>query len=107
MVDTYFNFIFVRHPLERLLSAYRDKVQYQFLKESFEWLLELKWTLSHENFQKNLPFPGKTHKVEEHHAEHLTDLDKEGFHAFIKYLVRRADIDEGYLRDINFKLVPT
>ena len=26
MVENYFNFIFVRHPLERLLSAYRDKV---------------------------------------------------------------------------------
>ena len=46
-------------------------------------------------FLKNLPFPGKSHRVEEHHAEHLVDLDKEGFHAFVKYLVRRADIDEG------------
>ena len=42
-----------------------------------------------------MPFPGKSHRVEEHHAEHLIDLDKEGFHAFIKYLVRRADIEEG------------
>ena len=42
-----------------------------------------------------MPFPGKSHRVEEHHAEHLVDLDKEGFHAFVKYLVRRADIDEG------------
>ena len=42
-----------------------------------------------------MPFPGKSHRVEEHHAEHLVDLDKEGFHAFVKYLVRRSDIDEG------------
>ena len=33
MVENYFNFIFVRHPLERLLSAYRDKVtQYRRVK---------------------------------------------------------------------------
>ena len=83
MVQKYYNFIFVRHPLERLLSAYRDKVQYQFLK--------------------NLPFPGKAHRVEEHHAEHLIDLDKEGFHAFIKYLVRRADIDSGGSRIRHWK----
>ena len=27
MIKTYYKFMFVRHPLERLLSAYRDKVR--------------------------------------------------------------------------------
>ena len=54
-------------------------------------------------FLRNLPFPGRSHKVEEHHAEHLIDLDKEGFHAFLKYLVRRADIDQGGSRIRHWK----
>ena len=78
MVDKFYKFIFVRHPLERILSAYRfvsgshakcyrsysrDKVQYDFLR--------------------NLPFqnPGK---VKDHDADEFMDLDKEGFHAFVK-----------------------
>ena len=98
MVENYFNFIFVRHPLERLLSAYRDKVPLP--KQTTEFLSKIK--VQYE-FLRNLPFPGRSHKVEEHHAEHLIDLDKEGFHAFLKYLVRRADIDQGGSRIRHWK----
>lgn len=45
MAKDFYKFIFVRHPLERILSAYRDKVQFDFLR--------------------NLPFPGDTHHIKE------------------------------------------
>jgi len=82
MVDTFYKFIFVRHPLERILSAYRDKVQYDFLR--------------------NLPFqnPGK---VKDHDADEFMDLDKEGFHAFVKYLTKRVDLAAGGSRIRHWK----
>ena len=83
MVEEYYKFIFVRHPLERILSAYRDKVQYDFLR--------------------NLPFPGDTHHIKEHDADDFLDIDKEGFHAFIKYLVKRANISAGGSRIRHWK----
>ena len=32
MIKTYYKFMFVRHPLERLLSAYRDKVREELIE---------------------------------------------------------------------------
>ena len=40
MVENYYNFIFVRHPLERLLSAYRDKGIGQFFDNSLQTIFE-------------------------------------------------------------------
>ena len=31
MIKTYYKFMFARHPFERLLSAYRDKVNFFFI----------------------------------------------------------------------------
>ena len=35
MLKTYYKFMFARHPFERLLSAYRDKVQKYYLDSHF------------------------------------------------------------------------
>ena len=64
---TYFKFIFVRHPLERILSGYRDKVQRYFLNRP------LFYGLREQMFKE-----GKEAEYKE--------LDVHGFQAFLRYL---------------------
>lgn len=69
--STYFKFIFVRHPLERILSGYRDKVQRYFLNRS------LFYGLRDQSFkdQKDLQYK---------------ELDVHGFQIFLRYLIHRG-----------------
>jgi len=69
---TYFRFIFVRHPLERLLSGYRDKVQRYFLNRPLFYGL-------------------RAQMYKEGKEDEYKELDIHGFHAFLRYLVIRGD----------------
>ena len=68
---TYFRFIFVRHPLERLLSGYRDKVQRYFLNRPI-----------FTGLKEEMYRAGKEREFKE--------IDVHGFHAFLRYLVLRG-----------------
>ena len=83
MVKEYYKFVFVRHPLERLLSAYRDKVQYDFLRH-------LPFPIHHIKGHDTDGLP--IHHIKEHDADAFMDIDIEGFHAFLKYLVKDETI---------------
>ncbi|CBY37372.1 unnamed protein product [Oikopleura dioica] len=69
MLQTFYKFMFVRHPLERLLSAYRDKVQENYLQQNF--VAKQLQEIASEDF--------------------LTEANVEGFHQFVKYLIAKGD----------------
>lgn len=68
MIKTYYKFMFARHPFERLLSAYRDKVQKVYLGNHFL----------------------KRHMDKLNDEKFNIEMDIEGFHSFVKYLISRG-----------------
>ena len=86
---TYFRLLFVRHPIERILSAYRDKYQPGFFKRrllSHEPLGADDRPLS-ELLKKNLDDLVK--------SRFLTELDTYGFNLFINYIIQRGGQHSG------------
>ena len=70
MLRTYYKFIIVRDPIERILSAYRDK--------------------AFDEFRGGLGRRVFTFLEQRNQSERFIDYDVESFHRFVAYLVARG-----------------
>ena len=82
---TYFKTIFVRHPVERLLSAYRDKAQPGFFKPRPRL-----------HPTKGLKLLIRKDLEPEDLAEKLQELDRSAFAMFLTYVIDRGGENSGW-----------
>lgn len=87
---TYTKILFVRHPIERLLSAYRDKAQPGFFKSRAGF--------GRSNMRRSLRqlMVQDINGDKDLLAEKLTDLDRSAFGMFLAYVINRGGENSGW-----------